>query len=153
MIINLSDGHKTQNEAKIEREKKIALMYDIISLWDKKALQSYVYNKNKAYPNSDAGMAAILEYFIKRDELQVGTLAEELKTAFDIVLSIAKNHKISYQTTDLIYSFIKHFEEVIHFYDRQSAQTYYHKLIQAYESSVKMVNKKMEIEKEIRVKY
>ena len=153
MALNLSDTYKTQHEYKRDREKKVKEMRRIISTWDKEKLQAYVYNHNKDYPVSDAGMAAILERFIHTDEFKIGTMSEEQKMGFDIVLSISRNMKIYFQTTDLIYEFIKHYEEVIHYYDRQSAQTYYHKLIAAYEKSVSMVNKKLEIEQEIRIKY
>ncbi len=153
MLINLSDGQKTQHEYKREREKKIEYMYRVIAGWNKKEIQAYVYNQNKAYPVSDAGMAAVLEYFINTNAFEIGHMSEELKKGFDIVLSISKNTKIYFETADLIYKFIKHFEEVIRYYDRQSAQTYYHKLIQGYERSVEMVKKKLEIEKEMSVKY
>ena len=153
MIINLSDEQKTQYESNRERENKITQIRKVISSWNKKEIQSYIYNHNRTYPCSDAGMAAILERFINTDEFQIGHMSEELKMGFDIVLSISRNHKIYFKTTDLIYTFIKHFEEVIHSYDRQSAQTYYHKLIQGYEKSVQLVNKKLEIEKEMRIKY
>jgi len=153
MTINLSDKTKSQYETKRERDNKIKQMRKVISRWDKKELQDYVFNKNKTHPSSDAGMAAILERFIDTNEFQIGHMSEDLKVGFDIILSIAKNKRIYFHTTDLIYMFVKHFEDVIHSYDRQSAQTYYHKLIKAYENSVNMVRRKLEIEKEIRVKY
>jgi len=153
MIVNLSDGNKTQYEYKRDRDRKVNEMRRIISSWTKKELLTYVYNNNKQYPSSDAGMAAILERFIHTDEFQIGTLAEELKIGFDIILAISRNKKIYFQTTDLIIEFIKEYKEVIHYYDRQSAQTYQHKLLQAYEKSINMVNRKLQIEQEIRVKY
>jgi len=152
-MLNLSDSQKTQYEYKRERERKVNEMRRVISSWDKKTLLAYVSNHNKDYPCSDAGMAAILERFIYTNEFEIGTLSEELKLGFDIVLAISRNNKIYYQTTDLIVEFTKHYKEVIHSYDRQSAQTYFHKLIVGYEKSVSMVNKKMEIEQEIRIKY
>jgi hypothetical protein len=153
MALNLSDIYKTQHEYKRDREKKVNEMRRVISSWDKEKIKAYVYNHNKEYPVSDAGMAAVLERFIQTDEFKIGTMSEDQKTGFDIVLAIARNKKIYFQTTDLIYEFIKYYEEVIHYYDRQSAQTYYHKLVTAYEKSVSMVNKKLEIEQEIRIKY
>jgi len=153
MLLNLSDTYKTQHEYKRDREKKVKEMRRVISTWDKEKLQAYVYNHNKDYPVSDAGMAAVLERFVETDEFEIGTMSEELKMGFDIVLAISRNKKIYFQTTDLIYEFTKHYKELIHYYDRQSAQTYYHKLITAYEKSVQMVNKKLEIEQEIRIKY
>ena len=153
MVLNLSNIYKTQHEYKRDRERKINEMRRVVSTWDKEKLKAYVYNHNKDYPVSDAGMAAILERFIHTDEFKIETMSEELKMGFDIVLAISRNMKIYFQTTDLIYEFTKHYEEVIHYYDRQSAQTYYHKLITAYEKSVQMVNKKHEIEQEMRIKY
>lgn len=153
MIINLSEGQKTHYESTREREKKIKEMRRVIVSWNKKEIQSYIYNQNRTYPVCDAGMAAVLERFIDTNEFQIGDMSEELKMGFDIVLSICRNNKIYLKTTDLIYSFIKHFEEVINSYDRQSAQTYYHKLMKGYEYSVQLVEKKMEIEKELSVKY
>lgn len=153
MIINLNEGQKTHYQTSREREAKIKQMRQIIMSWNKKEIQSYVYNQNRTYPVCDAGMAAVLERFIHTDEFQIGHMSEELKMGFDIVLSICRNTKIYLKTTDLIYSFIKQFEEVIHSYDRQSAQTYYHKLMKGYETSVKLVERKMEIEKELSVKY
>lgn len=153
MLVDLSDKQKTQHEYKREREKKIVYMHRIISSWNKDELKDYVYGHNKLYRCSDAGMAAILERFINNNEFKIGQMAEELKEGFDIVLAISRNMKISFSTTDLIYDFIKNFEDVIKFYDRQSSQTYYHKLIQAYEKSVTLVKAKTGIEREMSVKY
>lgn len=152
-MLDLSDVPKTQYEYKRDRERKISEMRRVVSLWDKKELQAYVYNNNKKHSCTDAGMAAILERFISKNEFQISTMSEESKMGFDIVLSISRNKKIYFQTTDLILEFITSYKEVIQSYDRQSAQTYYHKLITAYEKSVHMVNRKLEIEQEIRVKY
>lgn len=153
MIINLSEGQKTHYQSTREREDKIKQMRQVIVSWDKKEIQAYIYNQNRVYPVSDAGMAAVLERFINTNEFRIGNMSEELKMGFDIVLSICRNSKIYFKTTDLIYRFIKQFEEVIHSYDRQSAQTYYHKLIRGYENSVLLVEKKLVIEKELSVKY
>lgn len=152
-MLDLSDKEKTQYEYRRDRERKIHEMRSVISSWNKKKLQSYVYNHNKEYATSDAGMAAIIERFIHTNEFQIGTMSEELRMGFDIVLSISRNHKIYFQTTDLILEFIQYYKEVIESYDRQSAQTYKHKLHTAYEKSVSMVNRKLEIEQEIRIKY
>jgi hypothetical protein len=153
MIVDLSDKQKTQYEYKREREKKILLMRGIISSWKKRELREYVYGHNKLYRCSDAGMAAILERFINTNEFKIGDMAEEIKEGLDIVLAISRNHKISLLTTDLIYSFIKHFEDVIKSYDRQSAQTYQYKLKEAYKKSLELVEAKTGIEKEMSVKY
>jgi len=153
MLIDLSDVTKTQYELQRKRQKDMAKFRTVISYWSKVKLQKYVYNNIKAYRVTDAGMSAILERFINTNEFAIGTLSEELKAGFDIVRSIAKNTKINIETTDLIYGFIKHYEDVIRSYDRQSAQTYYHKLIADYRRSVEMVNKKIEIEEDLRVKY
>ena len=152
-MLDLSDVQKSQYEYKRDREKKVNEMRRIISNWPKKDLLAYISNHNKQYPVSDAGMGAILERFIYTDEFKFETLAEDLKMGFDIVLAISRNKKIYFQTTDLIMEFTQHYKEVIKHYDRQSAQTYYHKLARAYEQSVSMVNKKLEIEQEIRIKY
>jgi len=153
MIVNLSEQYKTPYERSRDREKKIVLMRGIISSWNKKQIKRYVDNQNRRYAVNDAGMAAILERFIYTNEFQIGTLSEELKEGFDIVRAISRNKKLTFETTDLIYDFIKHYKEVIYFYDRQSAQTYYHKLRHDYEKGMEMVNKKMEIERSLRIKY
>ena len=152
-MLDLSDTHKTQYEHKRERERRMNDIRRTLSFWNKKELQAYVYNHNKKYPSSDAGMSAILERFINRNEFEIGTMSEELKMGFDIVLSISRNKKIYLQTTDLILEFITYHKDVIQSYDRQSAQTYYYKLVKAYEKSVLMVNRKLQIEQEIRIKY
>jgi len=152
-MLDLSNVQKTQYEYKRERERKVNEMRRLIASWSKKELLSYIYNHNKKYPVTDAGMSAIIERFIHTDELKLDTLAEDLKMGFDIVLAICRNKKIYHQTTDLVLEFTQYYKEVIKYYDRQSAQTYYHKLAHAYEKSVNMVNKKLEIEQEMRVKY
>jgi len=153
MFVNLSEPRKSQQQKRREREKGITEMRGIISTWNKGEIKDYLYNKNKRYSPSDAGMAAILQRFIHMHEFKIGDMSEELKNGFDIVRIIARNSKIYFQTTDLIYEFIHLYKEVIVSYDRQSAQTYYHKLLQDYEKSVRMVNRKLEIEEEIRVVY
>ncbi len=153
MIINLSDTPKSQYEYKRERDMKIAQMRKVMHTWDKAQIRKYLYNQIREYPLSDEGMAAILERFINTNEFKIGDLSEDLKAGFDIVLYISRNSKIFYPTTELIYDFCKQYKDVIKFYDRQSAQTYLHKLLKAYENSVDMVNKKELIEQEIRLKY
>lgn len=151
MFINLSHGQKTQHERILERSRKVSELRTVISSWDKKELKTYVYDNNKSHRCCDAGMAAVLERFINTNELQIGNLSEELKIGFDIVLFIARSTKISFETTQLLYAFIKNFEEVIKSYDRQCYQTYYHKLFQAYRQSIDMIEAKMKIEKELDV--
>jgi len=152
-MLDLSEKTKTQYEYKRDRDKNVNEMSRVISTWKKDKLLSYIYGHNKSYPCSDAGMAAVLLRFINGNEFYIGTMSEELKLGFDIVLAISRNKKIYFQTTDLILKFNKEYKDVIHNYDRQSAQTYKHKLMMAYESSVKIVNIKVSIEEEIRVKY
>jgi len=153
MLVNLADIIKSPYELSKARELEIARMRGIIASWNKSQLQKYVYNQNKRYPISEAGLSAVIERFINTNEFRIGTMSEELKSGFDIVRSISKNYKINFQTTDLIYEFIKYFKEVILYYDRQSSQTYYHKLMRNYRQSIELVNKKLEIEEEMRVKY
>ncbi len=153
MIINLSDKRKSASDRKRERDKKVEQMRSVMLSWDRKAMQEYVGNRNKKFPLTDAGMAAILERFNRSNEFKIGDMSEELRVGFDIVLSIARNKKIDLPTTDLILEFVKQYEEVIHFFDRQSAQTYHHKLLRAYENSVDMVKKKYEIEKALHARY
>lgn len=152
-MLDLSEVQKSRYEHKRERERNVAKMRKVIDLWPKEELLAYVSDRNKKHPVSDGGMGAILERFIQKNELHVGSLSEDLKLAFDIVLAISRNKKIYLQTTDQIMEFTKHYKEVIKHYDRQSAQTYYHKLAQAYEKSVSMVKKKLKIEQEMRLKY
>lgn len=151
MLIDFSHGQKTQHERILERSRKISELRTIISSWDKSELKTYVYDHNKKYRCCDAGMAAVLERFINTNEFQIGILSDELKRGFDIVLSIARNSKISFETTQLLYAFIKKYEEVIRSYDKQYSQTYYHKLFQAYRQSLDMVDAKLKIEKELDV--
>ncbi|MDF1881499.1 hypothetical protein JHD50_09330 [Sulfurimonas sp. MAG313] len=152
-MLDLSDKTKTQYEYKRDRDRDVNEMRRVVSTWNKDKLQSYVYNHNKKYPCSDAGMAAILHRFISSSEFQIGTMSEDLKMGFDIVLAISRNKKIYFQTTDLILTFVKEYKDVIQNYDRQSAQTYKHKLMVGYEQSVSMVNTKVSIEQEMRLKY
>ena len=151
MFINLSHGQKTQQERNLERNRKISELHSVISSWDKNELKAYVHGHNKEHRCNDAGMATVLERFINSNELQIGQVSEELKLGFDIVLFIAHSAKISFETTQLLYAFIKKFEDVIKSYDRQCFQTYYHKLFQAYRQSLDMIDAKLRIEKEMDV--
>jgi len=153
MVVNLSEQQKSYYERKREREQKIAAMSSVILTWTKEEMKVYIYNHNKEFPCTDAGMAAILERFIHANEFQIGTMSEELKLGFDIVLAIARNNKISLETAELIHTFIKTYKDVIQSYDRQAVQTYKFKLKKAYEQSLELVEAKMAIEQEMRVKY
>ncbi len=153
MLVNLSEQHKSHYERKRERERKIAAMRSVISTWTKEEMKVYIYNHNKEFPCTDAGMAAILERFIHSNEFRIETMSEELKLGFDLVLAIARNNRISLETAELINEFIKTYKEVIQSYDRQVSQTYKYKLKKAYEQSLEIVEAKMAIEQEMRVKY
>ncbi len=128
-------------------------MSKVILSWTKDDMKVYVYNHNKEFPCSDAGMAAVLERFIFTNEFQFGTMSEELKLGFDIVLAISRNNRITLETAELINMFIKTYKDVIHFYDRQAVQTYKYKLKKAYEQALALVEAKIAIEQEMRIKY
>jgi len=153
MLVDLSDPKKSKQELSRIREKSITQMRRVVSFWNRAEIKKYIQNKNRKHPVTDAGMAAVLERFIHTHEFKIGDMSEELKNGFDIVRSISRNNKIYFKTTDLIYEFIHTYKDVIISYDRISAQTYYHKLLQDYEKSVRMVNRKLEIEEEIRTVY
>ncbi len=153
MLVNLSEQPKSYYERKREREQKIAAMRTVILSWSKDDMKIYVYNHNKEFPCTDAGMAAILERFIYANEFQIGTMSEELKLGFDIVLAISRNNRISLETAELIDTFIKTYKDVIQFYDRQAVQTYKFKLQKAYQQALELVEAKMAIEQELRIKY
>lgn len=153
MLVNLSEQPKSYYERKREREQKIAAMRTVILSWTKDDMKIYVYNHNKEFPCTDAGMAAILERFIYANEFQIGTMSEELKLGFDIVLAISRNNRISLETAELINTFIKTYKDAIQFYDRQAVQTYKFKLQKAYQQALELVEAKMAIEQELRIKY
>jgi hypothetical protein len=153
MIVDLSEPRKSRYELTREREKGITEMRRVVSFWNRGEIKDYINNRNKNYRLTDAGMAAILQRFIYNHEFQIGDMSEDLKNGFDIVRTISKNSKIYFKTTDLIYEFINTYKDVIASYDRSSAQTYHHKLLQDYDKSVRMVNRKLEIEEELRAVY
>lgn len=153
MTINQSKKSLHYYEHKLKREEAVSSMSNVILSWSKEDMKTYLYNHNKEFPCSDAGMEAILKRFINLNEFQIGHLAEELKLGFDLVLCISKNSKISFETTELIALFIKNFKEVIHSYDRQAIQTYSHKLKEAYEYSLKIIDAKILIEEKLRLSY
>lgn len=153
MLTNQSKKSLQYYERKLEREEAVSCMSSVILSWTKEDMKIYLYNNNKEFPCSDAGMEAILKRFINLNEFQIGQLAEELKLGFDLVLSISKNSKISFETTELIALFIKTYKDVIHSYDRQAIQTYNHKLKQAYDYSLKIIDAKLKIEEKLRLTY
>ncbi len=153
MLINQSRKSLHYYKRKVERDEAVSFMSRVILSWTKEDMKVYLYNNNKEFRCSDAGMEAILKRLIHSNEFQIGQLAEELKLGFDLVLCISKNSKISFETTELIALFIKTYKEVIHAYDRQAIQTYSHKLKQAYDCSLKIIDAKILIEEQLRLSY
>jgi len=108
-----------------------------ISTMNLTEMRSYINNKIKEFPLTEDGLTEVMnrlvnedkkskEFYIKSDDMD-----SKKKKAFDLVLSIAKNKKISLVAIEHIQKFVIVYKDIIDDYDQQNKEIYASRFVDA----------------------
>lgn len=141
----LKKKDKTQNNLEELRNK--------ISDMDISTMRIYINNKEEI---TEQGLIEVLKRLISINEttqkrfIEIDDMDIKVKRAFDLVLSIVTNKKITIEAIELIQEFISLYNDIIEKYDKENKQIYGSRLIETLENAlvnmVEIANIKRKIE-------
>ena len=158
-------GNASEHEAAMPRDEALEAFGKTAQKWNLEEIQSYVRGQMPGHETEDIGLAYILHRFNthmindknfpggKRREFEVSDRNERTKKGFDIVLSIAANKNLDPASLDLIDQFSTVYKDVIEAFDNEMAQTYGHKLKEAYKNAQIAALAKSKIKRELSIRY
>ncbi len=112
-----------ENQEKAELLKKISTM-------NLTEMRSYINNKIEALPLCEDGLNGVILKLITPDSItkhlyiKENDMDSKKKKAFDLVILISKNKKITFKTVDAIGVFIELYASIIKEYDTQYKEIY-----------------------------
>ncbi len=127
-------GKRKSTNAPSEIEARISKM----NLSD---MRSYINNDGVDEEGITAVMSKLLSknenghYYIKADDMD-----SKLKKAFDLVILVSKNKKITVRAVELIQEFTKVYAEIIEKFDKKYKEIYTSRLHDAVRNSAQLVN-------------
>lgn len=158
-------GKSSDDNVAAPRLEALESFGKIAQKWNLEEIQSYIRGQMDNHEVTDIGLAYILYRFNthrisdksfsggKRREFEISDRNERTKKGFDIVLSIASNKYLEPDSLDLILEFSTVYKDVIDAYDKDMAQTYAHKLKEAYKNAQVAALAKSKIKRELSVRY
>ena len=108
-------------------DKEIAVKIANMSITD---MRSYINNKISSLPLSEAGLNAVMEKLTSVNEttskrfIEIDDMDTKIKKAFDLLLLIGKNKKVSMRTIELIQKFVELYADIITKYDTEKKEIY-----------------------------
>ena len=108
-------------------DKEIAGNIANMSITD---MRSYINNKISSLPLSEAGLNAVMEKLTSVNEttskrfIEIDDMDTKIKKAFDLLLLIGKNKKVSMRTIELIQKFVELYADIITKYDTEKKEIY-----------------------------
>jgi len=108
-------------------DKEIAVKIANMSITD---MRSYINNKISSLPLSEAGLNAVMKKLTSVNEttskrfIEIDDMDTKIKKAFDLLLLIGKNKKVSMRTIELIQKFVELYADIITKYDTEKKEIY-----------------------------
>ena len=138
-------GKKQETTSKEDQEK--AQLLKKISTMNLTEMRSYVNNKIEALPLCEDGLNGVILKLITPDPttkllyIKENDMDSKKKKAFDLVILISKNKKITFKTVDAIGVFIELYAPIIKAYDTQYKEIYASRFNDAITVALNNINK------------
>ena len=129
MFGNILGKKKEETNQNSENSKVI----EKISKMNISEMKVYVNNKLKDFEICEDGLNEVMRRLISKDInekrfIEMDAMDSKKKKAFDLVIVIATNKKVTVATTELIQEFITLYKDIIDAFDKQNKQIYASKL-------------------------
>ncbi|QOP44773.1 hypothetical protein [Sulfurimonas paralvinellae] len=140
-------GRKKDDQNDITAED--AALIEKISTMNLTEMRSYIKNNIKDFEVSEEGLNAVLHRLTTQDKksqsyyLKPDDMDSKKKKAFDLVLTIAENKKITFETVDLMQKFVETYKDIIEAYDKEHKQIYDSRFVDAVNLALENINKKV----------
>ena len=148
-ILGKNKDESDASEHLLEISKKISKM-------NLTEMKSYVNNKIKDFELCETGLVAVMKRLVLEDEdvskmyIQIDDMDSKKKKAFELVIAISTNNKVTLTVIELIQEFIEVYEEIIDSYDKEFKQIYKSRLNDAITNGIATVGKVSTINMKLR---
>lgn len=133
------------------KDAKNEKLHEKIAKMDLGEMRIYVNGKLSEYEVNEFGLLDIVKkltlvndstsnYYLKIDDMD-----SKKKKAFDLIILILKNKKVSISTIEMVEKFLETYEDIIKDYDRNNKDIYQKKIIDAAKKATKMIEMKSDI--------
>ena len=109
-------------------------------------MTSYVKNKIVDEKVDEEGITAVMNRLLSKDEktshyyIKADDMDSKLKKAFELVMLVSKNKKVTVRAVELIQDFTTVYGEIIEKYDKDHKEIYGSRLNDALSNSAQLVN-------------
>lgn len=144
---------KKQESSQDDKSKEILQRITKMNLSD---MRVYVNNKLNDLEICEIGLREVIKRLISKDEkgnrfIEIDAMDSKIKKAFDLVILVAGNKKITIDTTEGIQEFIELYQDIITKFDTDNKQIYASKLKDALSSSITNLETITQMNKKMRV--
>jgi len=118
-------------------------------------MRTYVNNKLKEFEVCEDGLVVVMRRLVLEDEhtskryLQEDDMDSKIKKAFDLVITIGSNKKISITAIELIQQFTEVYADIIAKYDTDYKEIYASRFKDTIQNAVNLVGEVTKIEREM----
>jgi hypothetical protein len=120
-------------------------------------MRAYLNNRITGFDVCEFGLSEVMRKLTLEDTeseqryLHIDDMDTKIKKAFDLVLMIAVNKKISVTTVEYIQQFIEVYKEIIHSFDTRNKQIYGSTLNDALKMAITGVNSIEELKNKMKI--
>jgi len=134
-----------------EDDSDFKALKEKISQMNLSELRLYAKGKLDGFEVSEEGLVLVLERLLvpineKRLFLDADDDDTKLKKAFDLVISIARENRVSMKVVELIAKFIQTYEKLIKAFDQKHKEIYEDRLKKAVDNAMEIVEAKMALQ-------
>lgn len=132
---------KILSKKKPESNNLNSALIEKISKMNLSDMRVYVNDKLNDFEVCGDGLTQVMRVLVSKDSknkrfIESDAMDSKIKKAFDLVIIIAKNKKVTIDTTELMQTFIELYSDIIHKFDNDNKQIYNAKLKDAINTSL-----------------
>ncbi len=145
-----------KNKKESEQDIDTQVIIEKISKMNLVDMRVYVNDKLKDFEVCEDGLNEVMRRLISKSTqekryIESDAMDSKKKKAFDLVILVSKNKKVTIVTTELIQEFIKLYNDIIIKFDADNKQIYESKLKDSINSTIATITSKAEIDRKNKV--
>lgn len=144
MLKNIFNTHKKE-----EQSDTYSHITEKISKMNLTDMRTYVRNKIADFEVSEFGLQEIMRILI--EYIKVDDMPSKKKKAFDLIILMATNKKMTIDTIENMQKFLEKNKEIIHAYDREFKEIYQSRLDDALSMALSNIDEMTKLQNKMNV--
>jgi len=145
-----------KNKREIKESGNHSKIVERISKMNLSDMRIYVNNKLNDFEITEDGLSEVMRRLISKDAnekrfIESDAMDSKIKKAFDLVIIIASNKKITITTLEFIQEFIELYKDIITKFDQDNKQIYESKLKDALNGAIATISTMAEMNKKDKI--